>query len=191
MEIIGQSTIIHKPNYFHLAYAAATTWGPLGGTCNTGLIIFVTGCILSLKVTKSITNWGLPSFNLRLKTNNTKFTRLGKMCVWGGSILILISIIFGQSKYDRPDLVTKFRMNSIISRSFTDSNSISEKIVTFPNSENWQVIDVNTQDGWFNPMKLEKITEDGQVKYFIISAGKDEKFNTNDDIKSEPIIAQK
>jgi hypothetical protein len=189
MKIISQSMVINKPNYFHLAYLATTSRSPIPGYFGAGLIVFLTGCVLSFKLSPPKTG-SLPT-NIVLRKQTPKGRLIGLFCVFIGAVVLLLSYKYGKLKYNHPHSLTSMQIHMLsndISRSLADSNSFPEDIVIFPDSENWQTAAITKRrDFWSNQIQLKKITNDGQITYLVVSAGKDGIFETPDDITAEPI----
>ena len=199
MKISGQSTIIDKPNYFHLAYlSASTTTTKLinDGISAAGLSALIIGCVLSLvslKINKFLNSKGLMKNNILFKKAHIILLTVGMIFIISGIFTIPQKIkIIKEVKYNNPDLVTDLNIHMIsdmISKHLNANEPIPENILVL--STQWKLKEQFVQDGWFNPMNLKKVTENGTTKYFIISAGKDQIYDTEDDIISEPVIPKK
>ncbi len=191
MKIIGQSTIVNKPNYFHLAYTAATTRKLESSLFSAASIVFLTGCILSFKLTKSGDNKLHSKIVLR-KGNRVKL-EFGFLCLLAGCVLFFLSYKYGKSKYLNPGSVTYVHMLSLsheIEKDLSEKGSFPEDVVTLPELADWKTVSVKSHDAWSNPIQLHKNIEDGQPVYKLISAGKDGEFETKDDIGASPITSK-
>lgn len=190
MKIVSQSTILKKSPYYHLAYLAASSKTPSRGNLGAGLLILIFGCILSLRFKKPEQETkGISSrFSLAFRKENKIRLTFGLLCLVIGIAMMSLSYHYGETRYNHPRRMTKVRMftlSHLISMHLEEGEPIPENMALL--SWKWQLPASRIQDAWSNEMKLQKITEDGAIKYLITSAGKDRIFGTEDDIKSDSI----
>ena len=190
MKISGQSTIVHKPNYFHLAYTATTHRVPVKSVFGPGLIVFLVGCVWALRLKKSPDGRGI---KIVFNRSNPQKIKYGLICLAIGFALLCVGYRFGEKRYDNPHSVTYGAIHHFRYDIFDDLSvygTFPEDFVIMPDTDDWHAIEMIKRDAWRNPLHLVKDMNNGQFEYLIVSSGKDGKYNTKDDIISDPITPE-
>ena len=182
MKIIAQSIVAPRLPYIHVAYLAATTFVPKISLMFGGIILFIAGSKLCFKFFRNKSN----TFSLLYlkKCASNKQFMIGLLALVLSCIFIILAVKFGKQIPQHPDAMTMITLrHSVISYHHKnllniDKNDSISSLDKFFRSDQIK----NLQDGWFHPVALKTLSDAEETKYFLVSAGKDEEFDTYDDV---------
>lgn len=184
VKIISQSTVAHRPVYFHLAYLAATHTVPSRGLLGGGTLALLLGCALALRFARrNPTGKGRGQIALVLRNENPRLRLWGLVSLAAGTVIVFLGFKAGETRYIHPESHTRASMHvlaSYIGSHLTEGEPIPEDTAAL--ATQWKLPKSQIQDGWSNEMRLMKTTAEEGMEYRLVSAGKDKKFGTGDDL---------
>lgn len=161
MKIYAQSEVPAKMPYLHLAYVAASTVSnPIFGS----LIVIITLLIAYYRF------------------QSKPWTRRGKL-VTAAFVLAGIALFCIEGPPAHPEMMSALRAKDI-HRRIMYLNREGQKVPSTASAIlRGSYTDKDAaQDAWGRDFRISKYTEDSETQYRIISAGKDGKFGSSDDI---------
>lgn len=184
MKIISQSTVAHRPPYFHLAYLAATHTVPAGSLLGVGVLTLLLGCVLSLRfVRRNATGKRAGPVALALRNGSPRSLVWGLVSLAAGATIVLLSYQAGKTRYVYPEDLTRLRMYFLsdhIEERSAEGEPIPGDLPTL--AVQWGLSQSEIQDAWSLEMRLTKTTVKEGTEYGLVSAGKDRRFGTGDDL---------
>ena len=185
MKLFAQSSVPTRIPYIHLGYLAATARRPQGGLLGSSLVMLVVGACLALKLAVGKTKGGYTAIHVRL--------RKGAGRVAAGIVLVVLAMAGaalayanGKLVYRHAGMMTRVHQRSI-EHAIEQRLEAGKLIPDDPQQLIDEGQDYRLEDGWFHPMRLDKTTSEGRTVYYVVSAGPDGEFGTDDDIRSEGV----
>jgi len=182
MKIYSYSETPPKQPYYHLGYLATTTVRANRPLLGIGLPLFLLGTILACKVVTSKGNWR-KSIGIVFKKEG-KWVKPGIVTLIIGCVFIVMAFAFGKTVWAHADYVTYSNMQEFADISYSQVISKHEEPLNLEKLESLKIPrNPQFQDGWYNTMQIRMEMKEGKQVFYIASAGKDEEFGNDDDIR--------
>jgi len=192
MKIYAESQVVEVPTYSHVGYLATKTFNPHYPILSVGIVLLLLGTIISGQFRMYKTDKKF----ITLIKHPTKKVKIGFIV---SSIGIIVGVLaffpFGSSTWDRPNRITQDREQFIsyniveyrnkmlkLGKDSVLPTDIDSIIILINKEKDLELWDWRTTDAWDNPMKIKTGEYKGETIYYIMSAGEDGKYDTNDDI---------
>jgi hypothetical protein len=178
MKVFAQSTLANGSPYIHLGYLSATHREPhtqflLGGFASLALGVTLVGFALLGKVP------GVPAF-APIRRQWIKFLLAGCALLVMGPVNMYWSYVYGRDVYVHAERVTEERSSWILK--VIGDQMVQNQVVPDDLAKLAYPGEVPT-DGWGNPLRLVVTREKGSKTYAILSAGRDRRYDTADDLR--------